>query len=213
MVNVQSPPKLPQGATPPSRSRYSRKVVAALVLVIVGALVGIGVLLSVDDNSSSNSAPLPTSEPGISTPSTADPDADTKAAIIAAYRQSYDAIIAVGSDPTGQPTDPRLEKHTIGNALLASQASIDRLRRAGHVLRGTIELHPKVVELTADTAVVEDCSVDRLSVVNAATGEVVTPADPEPRGGKARATYKLLNGVWMQNSFKDLKQPCVPPAS
>lgn len=212
MVNVQSPPKLPPPTGLPPRPRYSRKLVAALVLVIVGALVGIGVLLSVDDNSSSTSAPLPTSEPGIGTPSTADPDADTKAAIIAAYRQSFDAFIAVASDPNGQPTDPRLEEHTVGNALLASQASIDRLRKAGHVYRGTIELHPVVVELTTDTAVVEDCNIDRLSVVHAVTGEVITRGDPEPNGSLARATYRLVGGVWMQDGFKDLKQPCVPAA-
>lgn len=133
-----------------------------------------------------------------------------KAAILDAYRQSFNAVIAVGSDPNGKPSDPRLEEHTVGNALLASQVSIDRLRKAGHVLQGSIELHPVVVELTADTAVVEACDIDRVGVVNATTGEVVTPVDAQPTGGLARATYKLLNGAWMQNGFKDLKQPCVP---
>lgn len=197
----------------PPRPRYSRKVVAALVLVIVGALVGIGVLLSVEENPSSNSAPLPTSVPGLDTAPTAAPDANTKAAIIAAYRQSIDAFVAVASDPNGQPSDPRLQQHTIGNALLASRMTIEQLRKAGHIYQGDIEMHPLVVELTTDTAVVESCDIDRVGIIDAATGAVVTPVSDSPEGALARATYKLIGGVWMQNSFKSLKQPCVPAAS
>ena len=213
MVDVRTPPR-PPGAAPPRRSRWHWSTIPLLVAITAG-LATLAYLFAIADDEPSSNGPLTTATtaPGATTPTTFDPQAATKAAILDAYRQSYDAVIAVGSDPNGQPTDARLEQHAIGNALLASQASIDRLRKAGHVLQGTIELHPEVVELTADSAVVEDCSVDRLSIVNGATGEVVTPADPSPEGGRARATYRLLNGVWMQNSFRDLKQPCVPTGS
>ena len=212
MVDVRTPPR-PPGAAPPRRSRWHWSTIPLLVAIAAGLAVLAYLFATADDEPSSGPRPTATTTPSPTMPTTVDPQAATKAAILDAYRQSYDAVIAVGSDPNGQPTDPRLEQHAIGNALLASQASIDRLRKAGHVLQGTIELHPEVVELTVDSAVVEDCSVDRLSIVNAATGEVVTPADPSPEGGRARATYKLLNGVWMQNSFRDLKQPCVPTGS
>ena len=213
MVDVQSPP-MPPGPTPRPGQRRSRPLVAALVLVIVGGLVAIGLLVAVEDDGASTGGPLGTGTvPRPTTPSTVDPQAATKAAILDAYRKSTEAFVAVASDPNGKPTDPRLEEHKIGNALLASQVTIDRLRKAGHVYRGTIELHPDVVELTAETAVVQDCGVDRVGVFDATTGEVVTPAADPPMPSLARATYKLINGVWMQNGFKDLKQQCVPPAS
>lgn len=210
MVDVQSPP-VPPGPTPRPGQRRSRSMVAGLVLVIVGGLVAIGVLLSVEDDGPSTGGPLGTGTVPVPTsPSTVDPQAATKAAILDAYRSSHDAVLAVASDPNGQPTDPRLEEHKIGNALLAAQASIDRLRKAGHVVQGTMEVHPVVVEVAADTAVVEDCGIDRLSILNAATGEVVTAPAADSKGMRARATYKLIDGRWMQNSFRDLKQECVP---
>lgn len=209
MVNVQSPPKLPPPTGLPPRPRYSRKLVAALVLIIVVALVAIGVLLSVDDNGSSNSSP-PSSVPVLSTPPTVDPEAATKAAILEAHRLATEAFVAVGSDPNGKPDDPRLEEHKVGAALLAAQASIDRLRRAGQAFRGDVEVHPTVVELGPETATVEDCALDRVSTVDLDTGEVVEPAVTE--ASSARVTFKLINGTWKQNTFTDLKRACTPSA-
>lgn len=210
---IQTPPRAL--SAPPPRPRRRRGPVIALLVLIVGALVVIGVLITVQDDGLSSSGPLSTgtSGPAVTDPTTVDPQAVVKAAILDAYRQSTDAFVAVASDPNGKPTDPRLEEHKVGNALLASQVTIDRLRKAGNVYRGSLESHPVVLELSADTAVVEDCGVDRVGVFNAASGAVVTPVDDSPKGGLARATYKLINGVWMQDTFKDLKQPCVPPAS
>lgn len=209
---VQTPPRAP--GMPPDRPRRSRGPVIALLVLIIGALVAIGVLLAAgDDEPSSGPVSTGTSAPAVTGITTVDPQAAVKAAILDAYRQSTDAFVAVASDPNGKPTDPRLEEHKIGNALLASQVTIDRLRKAGHVFRGTIEVHPVVSELTAETAVVQDCGLDRVGVFSAATGEVVTPVDNPPMPSLARATYKLINGVWMQNGFKDLKQQCAPPAS
>jgi len=212
MVDVVQGPPQPPGPPAPRRSwaRRPRGLTVALVAVVVAGLAAIGVLVAISDDEPTSTAPLATgtSAPALTTPSTIDPQAAVRAEILAAYRQAFDAFVAVASDPNGQPTDARLEERKIGNALLASQVSIDRLRKAGNIYRGGIELHPVVVELTADTAVVEDCGIDHVEVVNATTGEVVTPADPEP--AKARATYQLINGVWMQNGFKQLDLPCVP---
>ena len=210
---VQTPPQAP--SVPPNRPRRSRGPVIALLVLIIGALGAIGVLMTVGDDEPSSGGPLSTATSGTAatSPTTIDPQVAVKAAILEAHRQSMDAFVAVASDPNGQPTDPRLEEHTIGNALLASQVTIDRLRKAGNVYRGSLESHPVVLELTAETALVEDCGVDRVGVFNAATGAVVTPVDDSPTGGLARATYKLINGTWMQDTFKDLNQTCVPPAS
>ncbi|MCA1707408.1 MAG: hypothetical protein LC808_30735 [Actinobacteria bacterium] len=199
---------------PPRRSRLMLLVVAMAVLAIVAAAVVI-VNRTGDDAGDvtaarSEGASATTAVP---TPTTAaDPQAATRKAIDDAYRQSFDAFVAIASDPKGSPDDPRLSRHKIGNALLASQITIQSLRNAGHVYVGRAELHPTVVELTADTAVVADCSLDQFATVEVATGRVVEPAGPATASA-ATATYRLINGVWMQNSFKDEKRSCVPPAS
>ena len=186
--------------------------VLALVvgLLAVAAVAVVVVKLTGEDApvvTATNQGQAPVASPP---PMTAEPEAATKAAILDAYRQSFDAFVAVGSDPKGSPDDPRLSQHTIGNALLASQITIKRLRDAGQVYAGRVEVHPTVVELTADTAVVTDCGVGDLAVVEAATGRVVKPAGP-PVGAASTATYRLIDGRWMQNSFKDEKRSCVPP--
>jgi len=214
MVDLQIPSRSsPPRPTSPRRSRWP---LAAIVLVIVVGLVGIGVLVTRGDESSPASDPVAAVPSAPSTPPVpppvVDPQAATRAAILEGYRQSFEAFVAVGSDPNGQPTDPRLAERKIGNALLASQITITRLRNAGQVLRGSFENHPVVVELTTDTAVVEDCGFDQVATVEASTGEVIEPARPPGQATLARATYRLIDGVWMQNGFRDLKQECVPAA-
>ena len=203
-------PVLPGG--PGRRSRATLLLVALAVLIVAA-----GAVVAVNLTSDSDSVNATAGQPQASAPSPtaptmpADPQAAIKAAILDAYRQSYDAFVAVGSDPKGSPEDPRLSEHKIGNALLASQISIKRFRDAGHVYVGRVEVHPTVVELTADTAVVADCAMGDLAVVEAATGRVVRPAGP-PTGQAATATYRLINGKWMQNTFTDEKRSCVPAA-
>lgn len=212
MVDVRTPPH--PSTPPPSPHRRSRgPLVALLVLVVVGLAAAVFVLIASGDDPVPD-APLGGGSPPVQPPPAAevDPGAAAKAEILDAYRQSYDAVVAVGSDPKGQPDDPRLEQHKGGHALLATQLSIRRLRTEGHVLAGNVEVHPEVVELTEDTAVVEDCGIDVTSVVVQHSGEVIVPAGP-PAGGLATATYRLIDGVWIQDSFTDEKRSCVPPVS
>ncbi len=183
-------------------------VLVALALAGCGSADGDGGLTLEDPPSTSSVQPVE-----ITPEEELDPEAAIKAEIVAAYHQSFDASVAVASDPNGQPDDPRLAQHTIGNALLASQLSIGKLRSDGHVLEVTrLEMNPEVVELGADTAVVEDCGIDVSGIADQDTGEIIVPAGP-PEGKLVVATYRLIDGVWMQNSFKNTERPCVPPGS
>lgn len=194
------------------RNRTTVLLVVLITLVLIAAAVVV-VNLTRDTDAGSVTRGGPSPSPSVAPTAPADPQAATKAAILDAHRKSTDAFVAIASDPSGSPDDPRLSQHKTGNALAASQVTIIRLRQAGHVDRGTVEVHPKVIELTGDTAVVADCSFDRVWVVDARTGEVVTPAGPTDVGAAATATYRLIDGVWKQNTFKDEKRSCVPPAS
>ncbi len=203
--------------SPQPPSPYRRSLTPLIALVVLG-VIGVGAVAFLVANSGGDAPPAelattPSVAPTTGPTTTLDPDAATKAEIIKAYRQSYDAFVAVASDPNGDPEDPRLEEHKVGNALLATQLGIRKLRDDGHVLVVTQnERNPRVVELGPDTAVVEDCGIDVSGVADEETGEIVIPAGPA-EGSLVRTTYRVVDGVWKQNSFKDTKQSCVPPGS
>ena len=217
MVDLRTAPPPEPPPAPPPRRRSRGPFVLLLLLVVVGvATVAFLVITAKDEphgglviedppSTSSNETSIPTT--------TLDPEEATKAEIIEAYRQSWDAFVAVASDPNGQIDDPRLAQRMRGTALAAAQLSVRKLRHDGHVLKVTrLELNPRVVELGPETAVVEDCAVDVSALVDQDTGEIIEPAGP-PEPELNRATYELFRGVWMQNSFKAAQGPCVPPGS
>jgi hypothetical protein len=144
-VNIRSSSTAPAPiypGDPPRRSRTTLLVVVFTLVALAAAAVVV-VNLTKDDDGRVATATNRQEAPAASTPTTAaDPQAATKAAIVAAYRQSFDAFVAVASDPNGSPDDPRLSQHKIGNALLASQISIKRLRDAGQISAGRVEVHP-----------------------------------------------------------------------
>lgn len=183
-----------------------------LVVLMAALLAGCG---SADgDGGLALEEPPPTTSGETSIPSTTlDPEEATKAEIVEAYRQSFEALVALASDPNGQPDDPRLAERKRETALAAAQLSIDKLRADGDVLKVTrLEMNPRVVELGPDTAVVEDCGIDVSALVDQETGEVVEPAGP-PKAELNIARYELFEGVWMQSSFKSAMGSCVPPGS
>lgn len=207
------PPDSPAPAPPPYRR--SRGPFFALVLLLVVGVAAVVFLVVAGGEETPDDAPATdASAPSTAEPSaTLDPEASAKADIAATHRQAWEAFVAVASDPNGQIDDPRLAQYKNGSALAAAQLAIRRLRSDGQVLQVTQhKLNPEVVELTAVSAVVEDCGIDVSGLVDADTGEVVVPAGP-PEPSLVVATYELVDGVWMQNSFTDTKQSCVPPES
>ncbi len=211
MVDLRTRPS-PQPPSP-----YRRSLTPLIALVVLG-VIGVGAVAFLVANAGDDAPPAelattPSVVPTTGPTTTLDPDAATKGEIIEAYRQSWDAFVAVASDPNGDPEDPRLKEHTVGNALLASQLTLRKWRDDGHVLEvTTLDLNPAVVELGPETAVLEDCLIDVSALVDNGSGEIVQPAGP-PEAELARATFRLIDGVWMQNGFKDAQGSCAPPGS
>jgi hypothetical protein len=207
------PPDSPAPAPPPYRRSHG-PFIALVLLLIVGAGVVVFLVVAGGEESLPNVPVTSPSAPTASGPSTTlDPEAATKAEIEAAYRQASDAFVAVASDPNATVEDPRLDEHLKGTALAAAKLSVRKLRADGDVLQVTrLELNPRVVELGPDSAVVEDCAVDVSAIVDRDTGEVVVPAGP-PEPKLMVATYERVDRVWMQDSFKDTQQSCVPAQS
>jgi hypothetical protein len=211
MADLRTPLRASRPPSPYRRSRGPFIALMVLLAVGVGAVVFLVTTAGEDTQPELSTGPAPTSTVGSTT--TVDPEAAIKAEIITAYRQSWDAFIAVGSDPNGRADDPRLSERKKGTALAASQLVIRKWRADGHVLESSrLELNPTVVELGPDTAVVEDCLIDVSGLVDQDSGEVIEAPGP-PELAMATVNYELVNGVWMQNSFTDEGRPCVLPES
>ncbi len=201
-----------QASRPPSPYRRSRGPFIALMVLLTVGVAAVVFLVATDGEDSQpalSTNPTPVSTVGVTT--TVDPEAAIKAEIITAYRGSFEATVAVASDPAAQFDDPRLSERKSGTSLAAAQLAIQKLRADGDVLEVTrLELNPMVVELGPNTAVVEDCNIDVSAVVDQRTGDIVKPAGPAQPVLNV-AEYELIEGMWMQTSFKAEERECVLP--
>ena len=214
MADLRTTPRPSDTPAPPPYRRSRGPLIALVILLIIGLAAAVFLVATAgDDDAPRQSLGAPDTPTTSVPPTTLDPEAVTKAEIEEAYRQSSAIVVEIASDPNGQPDDPRLTQYKRGTALAAAQLSIRRLRGDGHVLQVTrLEQNPRVVELGSESAVVEDCAIDVSAIVDQHTGEVIEPAGP-PEGQLNRATYELIGGVWMQNSFKAAQGPCGAPGS
>ncbi|MFP5370478.1 MAG: hypothetical protein ACLGI3_06985 [Actinomycetes bacterium] len=144
-------------------------------------------------------------------PTTVDPQASTKAEVIAGYRAGWDAHLAVGRDPKATADDDRLRAHLTGDTLAVLQLHLVKIKSAEEVYIGEVKLNPKVLELNGATATIEDCVDDATGTVDATTGKVVQA--PNRVVKLATVTMKLVGGVWKISNYKSVEASCVPAAS
>ena len=82
-------------------------------------------------------------------------EADTKAAVLAAYRAFWADVVAAGK--TADWRSPRLAKHAAGKVLARVRGQFRALDSQGFVALGTIKVSPRVVRLAGEKATVQDC--------------------------------------------------------
>jgi hypothetical protein len=113
--------------------------------------------------------------------------ADTKTAVLAAYRASWADVVAIGKTADWQ--SPRLAAHTTGQALQRLRTHFRNLKTFGLITLGTVELNPKVVALRGRAAIVEDCvDVSRFLLHDAKTRQPREKPDSRPNAGVATLT-------------------------
>ena len=113
--------------------------------------------------------------------------ADTKAAVLAAYRASWADVVAVAKTADWQ--SPRLAAHTTGQALQRLRTHFRNLKTFGLITLGTVKLNPRVTTLRGRTAIVEDCvDVSRFLLHDAKTRQPREKPDPRPNAGVATLT-------------------------
>jgi hypothetical protein len=89
------------------------------------------------------------------TTTTRSPEANTKAAVLAAYRAFWDDVVAAAR--TADWRSPRLDDHATGKMLDRIRGQFRALEFQGWVARGTIEVSPRLASLTGRKATVQDC--------------------------------------------------------
>ncbi len=161
-----------------------------LVVLVVAA-----VMLSGCQGEGKSVSPGTTSSASASATSSTQTDSRAAAeqAVLSSYRAFWDDVVEAGRRADWQ--SPRLAQHAAGQALQEVRDHYKALRAAGMVDLGAVELHPKVVDLGASTATVNDCvDVSRFLRHDAKTLEPRETPDLRPDAGVA--TLTLMDGTW-----------------
>ncbi len=139
-----------------------RPVTAAL-----GALLALGLAGSCADDaggkSSTTSAPATTND---ATTTTSDNDQEVLDAYVAFWNDGY----LEAADPM-DPTNPALAAHATGSQLETLQRAFLARQANGEVIRGTLDLQPRIVSVVGETATVRDCYLDDTGIYHEETGE------------------------------------------
>jgi hypothetical protein len=164
---------------------------AWLVVLVVAAMV-----LAGGCQGGSKSGPpetAPSAAASVTSATGADARVAAERAVLSSYRAFWDDVVAAGRRADWQ--SPRLADHATGQALQEVRDHYRALRAAGMVDLGTVELHPKVVDVGARTATVNDCvDVSRFLRHDAKTLEPRETPDLRPDAGVA--TLTLIDGAW-----------------
>jgi hypothetical protein len=125
------------------------------------------------------------------TTTTVDP---TDAAILAAYIEHWNDVIAVDTVYPVAPLDPRIGDHAIGKQLTGERMALTHLSVLGHFERGTTEFHPVVTSIDGSTARISDCLLDHSVEVDHKTDLPVE--SPDIGHTLDDFTMTRFNGAW-----------------
>lgn len=153
------------------------------------ALIGVSlalVLASCGDSSSHRAADGPTTTSASTTAASSVAVLDAYRAEWAAYQSALATANAYDPSLAATMTDPLLQK---------VRANLLGYQNAGIVGRGSIQLNPRVVSISATTATIDDCNFSSSELVYAKTGKPVPPITP-PEHDYVQATVVLVDGAW-----------------
>ena len=162
--------------------------------IALSALVALGVLGGCADDEGSQPSTTTTAESSTSTPTTEDEE------VLDAYAAFWNDGYLEASDPM-DPTNPALAAHATGEQLETLERAFLARQASGEVIRGTLDLAPRVVSITGETATVRDCYLDETGIYDAETGE----RKDEASGVRHLITATLVvdDGTW---KVSDLEQ-------
>ena len=208
------PPDQPAGGSGggPGAAIYITLAILAVIAVAVA-----GFVVTRGDSAEDGSGQVPAGGPVTTArvaaptvptvPTTVDPEAATKAEVIAAYRAAWDDYLIVGRDPKATADDDRLRAHRTGTSLVVVQKTLLEMKANDEVFDGEVNLlSPTVTELTPSQASIIDCVEDATGSVDAVTGARVAPATRVVK--RAKVTMKKIGGVWKQSNYTSEDAMC-----
>lgn len=167
----------------------------------VAAIALLGALLlgcSGDDDSASRSTT--TTEAAEPTSTTAAVDAE----VLSAYRGFWDAYLAA-ADPMN-PAHPELERYATGASLERVRTSFADYFAKGEVIRGSVDLAPKIEQRDDASATVRDCYLDQTHIFDSATDEQID--DPGEATFEVVAVLVLDAGSWKVSTLDKVADGC-----
>ena len=179
----------------PALRQHGRVRLAGVVLVVASACGGAG----------SETQPPPFTT--VPSPEATAPTTTAATDPVAAYRAYWDAFLQA-SNPV-DPQNPLLIEHTTGRALATLQEAFRDLIVKGQVIRGDLDLAPRLISVEGDAAVVNDCYGDGTGFYDITTGARLDAAT----GKRHKVTAKLLRieGVWTVEHLTDGGLGCTAP--
>lgn len=144
----------------------------------------------------------PGSEPGSPSSTSTTRQIATDAEVVDAYLAGWEAFYAAANPP--DPDHPDLPKYLTGPYLRTVRANLTDLRDRGTAIRRgeqSTPFDPRVVEVTATAALLEDCWVDADVQFDVATQEIV---DDDVVVVSARFRMVEEDGLWKadDNTFE-----------
>jgi len=185
--------------------RRSHRGQAALAALGLAALAAGGVNCSSGGSSSATRTSSTTTMPPTSTtaPTVTTTIADAGSQAVAAYRAFWEDFLAAG-DPV-DPLSPRLAAHATGEELAAVRNRFLAVKAAGQVIRGGLDLAPKVVSVEPSTVILSDCYDDRTAAYSA---DGVRQDKEDPRRHLVTVTVTLVDGAWKVSAIKHEGDGC-----
>jgi hypothetical protein len=126
--------------------------------------------------------------------------------VLTAYRNAANAVYAAYDPPN--PNHPDLLAYLAGDILARVQNQLTQYQSQGVSVVGTVQLAPTLRTIAGDTAVVEDCFLDRSQSVLTATREPV--GQPSETVLHIDGHLERIDGSWKVVRQEELSEPCTP---
>lgn len=167
-----------------------------------GLVASVLVLAGCGDDGGATSSPITVDPAQEATTTTEDPSTtttteDPTAAIEQAYYDQWDAFVEILSDP--DPANPLIDKHFAGAAKEKLLDSVSRFVQNGTVAALPLSAHdfrPRVESIemnSSDSAMVVECLVDGLRVLERASGRVL---NDNVKTLRIKNEFRYRQGTW-----------------
>jgi hypothetical protein len=124
--------------------------------------------------------------------------------LVAAVRAFWDLYLRAGARTgpfNAADTRARLGQRATGKELAKLYAVFQGNAVAGTVVKGTIDIAPKVVSITGATAQVRDCYDDKTGLYRVSDGQRIDTDDP--RRHQAFMTFTRVGDIWKVSAITD----------